>query len=242
MTLEELQTAANNGDINAMISLGENCLETKTVNSFIAAINWFAMAAKEGNAFAALKASATSADVAETCMSHSICGRETFEFWQKTTLHALDAMKDPSPDSFDPAMKLLEKGLLGMAYLQYLNNQSSQAIGTLKSIDTPTTPQFTYAVKLLKAVCVIEVSDDAPLGEIFSVFNSVFCDKEYIALISDASILEQMIFSCGANMYAAMLRRGAGMTANPQLADAVLNLAYNSLSEEAAKKPLLPRN
>lgn len=242
MTLEELQAAANNGDIDAMISLGEQSLDGGTIGSYKTAIDWFAMAAQKGNCYAALKASALCADVAETYMSNSMCGRETFDFWQKTTLHALDAMKDPSPDSFDLALGLLEKGLLGTAFLQCLIKQSAQALGTLKSIDRPTTPQLVYAVKLLKAVCVIEVSDDTPLGEIVSTFNSVFCDKEYTTLISDASVLEQMIFACGAKVYTVMLQKGLGTTANPQLADAVLNLAYNSLTEDAAKKTLLPQN
>ena len=43
MTLEELQAAANNGDIEAMISLGEQSLEG---GSYKTAINWFAMAAQ----------------------------------------------------------------------------------------------------------------------------------------------------------------------------------------------------
>ena len=245
MTPEELQTAANSGDIEAMISLGEQSLDGRTINSYKTAVDWFAMAAQKGSAYAALKASAISADISETYMSNAMCGQEAFDFWQKTTMYALDAMKDPSDPDFQDnsglVMKLLEKGFLGMAFLQYANRQAEQALNTLKSIDPPTTPHLVNAANLLKAVCMVDVTGDSAINEIISIFNSVFTNAEYVSLMPDASVLEQLIFAFAAKIYAVILREGLGTVANPQLADAVLDYAYNALSEDVAKQGLRPQ-
>jgi hypothetical protein len=246
MTLEELQAAANNGDIDAMISLGEQCLEGRTLNACKDALNWFDMAAQKDSAYAAAKASAICALIAETYMSNGALGQETFGFWQKTILHALGAMKDPDDPDFeensDLLWKLLDKGFLGVACLQYMNEQAAAALETLKRIDPPNTPELINAAKLLKVVCMVDAVGDSAINEIISVFNSVFSDKEYVATISDTSVLEQLIFACAANIYGVMLRKGIGTPVNPQLADAVLDYAYNALSEDVAKKGLRPQS
>lgn len=246
MTLEELQAAANNGDIDAMISLGEQCLEGQTLNACKEALYWFNMASQKDSAYAAVKASAICALIAETYMSNGALGQETFDFWQKTTLHALNTMKNPSDPDFETnsnlIWKLLDKGFLGMAFLQYMNKQVNTAFQTLKSIDPPNTPELINAAKLLKATCMIDVAGDSAISEIISVFNSIFSDKEYVDLISDTTVLEQLIFSIAAKLYVIMLRRGIGTPADPQLADAVLDYAYNALSEDIAKRGLRPQS
>lgn len=244
MTLEELQAAANNGDIEAMISLGEQCREESTIGSYITAIKWFAMAAQKGSCYAAIKASALCADVAEAYMEISRYGENTFNFWKQTSIHALDAMKDPADPDFERnsalVWKLFEKGILGMAFVQCISGQDEAALEQLKSIGTSEESKFSKEVCLLKGFCIssmVYTMEDAKRA--LSLFAPVFNDKEYMASVASKSVLEQMILASAAHQFAYIVREGIVEPENPRLADAIIKLAYDSVSEDVAKQAIL---
>lgn len=244
MTLEELQAAANNGDIEAMISLGEQCREESTIGSYKTAINWFAMAAQKGSCYAAIKASALCADVAETYMANSRYGEDTFNFWKQTSLYALDAMKDPSDPDFEKnsalVWKLFEKGILGMAFVQCISGQYEAALEQLKSVGTSEESKFLKEARLLKGFCITCIAytmEDAKRA--LSLFAPVFNDKEYMASVASKSVLEQMILASAAHQFAYIVRKGIVEPENPRLADAIIKLAYDSVSEDVAKQAIL---
>lgn len=244
MTLEELQAAANNGDIEAMISLGEQCREESTIGSYITAIKWFAMAAQKGSCYAAIKASALCADVAEAYMEISRYGENTFNFWKQTSMHALDAMKDPADPDFERnsalVWKLFEKGILGMAFVQCISGQDEAALEQLKSIGTSEESKFSKEVCLLKGFCIssmVYTMEDAKRA--LSLFAPVFNDKEYMASVASKSVLEQMILASAAHQFAYIVREGIVEPENPRLADAIIKLAYDSVSEDVAKQAIL---
>lgn len=244
MTLEELQAAANNGDIEAMISLGEQCREESTIGSYITAIKWFAMAAQRGSCYAAIKASALCADVAEAYMEISRYGENTFNFWKQTSMHALDAMKDPADPDFERnsalVWKLFEKGILGMAFVQCISGQDEGALEQLKSIGTSEESKFSKEVCLLKGFCIssmVYTMEDAKRA--LSLFAPVFNDKEYMASVASKSVLEQMILASAAHQFAYIVREGIVEPENPRLADAIIRLAYDSVSEDVAKQAIL---
>lgn len=244
MTMEELQAAANNGDIEAMISLGEQCREEGTLGSYTTAIEWFAMAAQKGSCYAAIKASALCADVAEAYMEISRYGENMFNFWKQTSMYALDAMKDPADPDFERnsalVWKLFEKGILGMAFVQCISGQDEAALEQLKSIGTSEESKFSKEVCLLKGFCIssmVYTMEDAKRA--LSLFAPVFNDKEYMASVASKSVLEQMILASAAHQFAYIVREGIVEPENPRLADAIIKLAYDSVSEDVAKKAIL---
>ena len=72
-----------------------------------------------------------------------------------------------------------------------------------------------------------------------SLFAPVFNDKEYMASVANKSILEQMILASAAHQFANIVRKGIVEPENPRLADALIKLAYDSVSEDVAKQAIL---
>ena len=93
---------------------------------------------------------------------------------------------------------------------------------------------------MLKGFCISSMAYTMEdVKRALSLFAPVFNDKEYMASVASKSVLEQMILASAAHQFAYIVREGIVEPENPRLADAIIKLAYDSVSEDVAKQAIL---
>lgn len=223
--------------IEEMVAKAEQCIKGGKIRDYIDAAEWFSKAEECGDDLSALKAAACCSDIAEAFIKQSLYGGETFEYWKKSTLHAMAAMRKPDNGYFEYAMQYMRKGLVGMAFANYMGKQADNAMNEIGMIgDTDRADAC-----LLKALCLIEVAtSDDELKESERLFKAFLCDEDYMSGVGEKGTLEQVIVSAATLVYHNVLTKGVGnsILKDESLAAAVANYAYSNLTLEVARKPL----
>lgn len=220
--------------IEEMLSTAEECLETGTIKGYDAAIEWFSKAEELGSEYAALRAAKCCAAVAEFYLKNAVFNEEAFEYWQKASVHALKAMATPDTEYYEEALGLAENGIIGMAFVQYMNNNAG-AIENLKMVGTKDRAD----VRLMKALCLFETADSAEAFKACAnVFGNYLTDESYLANIGERWCIEQVLTALATVNYCNMINKGFIVGKDAQSAKAIFDRVYNELTFDAAKSPM----